>query len=136
GLILRKTAGWWRWGRSSGSNSGGRFFHNRQCQDFALDGLKFRGVSLVVRRNTAELLDFLIDTLDAVLRIRVVGEKLGRILSLRLRLELLEKLRHGPRVVPRIVEDLSAHNIGLRFRGSRITQQYAAGGETAQLRQE
>ena len=71
-----------------------------------------------------------------MLRVRVVGEKLRRILPLRFRFELFEKLRQGARVVARIIEDLSAHHVGLRFSRSRIAQEHTAGRETAQFRQE
>ena len=66
----------------------------------------------------------------------MVGEKLRRILSLGLRFELFEKLRHGSGVVSRIVENLGAHDVGLRFGRSRIAQQHTARREIAQRRQE
>src|SRR5437763_4120365 len=114
-LILGEVAGW-RSGRSSGARrSRRRLFHHRQGQHFALDSFEFSGVSLEVWLNAAKFFDFLIHALDAMLRTRMVGKKFRRILTLRLRFELLEELRHGSRVVPRIVQDLSAHDVGLRF---------------------
>src|SRR5207302_3096517 len=99
-LILGEVARWRR--RSSGGarRSGRRLFHHRQGQHFALDSFEFSGVSLEVWLNSAKFFDFLINALDAMLRTRVVRKKFRRILALRLRLELLEKLRHGARVVP------------------------------------
>src|SRR2546425_13272270 len=75
-------------------------------------------------------------TLFRSLRIRVVGQKLRRVLPFRLRFELFKKLRHGTRVISRIVENLRAHHVGLGLRRSRIPKEYASGGECAKLRQQ
>src|SRR5260370_27343796 len=123
-------AGWPRWCRDGAGGSGSWLFHRRRGQNLPLDGFKFGGVSPGVRLRATKLLDLLIHAFDAVLRIGMVGEKLRGILPLRLRFELLEKLRHGPRVVARIAENLSAHHVGLRFRRSRVPQKHSAARET------
>ena len=115
--------------------SGHRLFHYRQGQHFAFNGFKFRGIALGGWRDSAQLVDFLVHAFQAVFGVRMVGEKLRRILPFRLGFELLEKLRHGTRVVAAVVEDLRAHDIRLRFRASRVTQQHSAGGKRTQLRQ-
>src|SRR6266478_6745953 len=123
-LILGKLAGWRSWGGGA-CRSWRCFFHHRQRQDLALDSFKFSGVAPGVRRSAAESFNFFVHALDAMFRIWVVREKLGRILSLGLRLKFFEELRPGPRVVSRIVENLGSHDVGLRFRRSRIAQQHA-----------
>src|SRR5260370_355729 len=127
-----------RWSRSScrGSRSGRPFLHHRQSQDFALDGFEFSGIPPGVLLDASELFNFFVNALDAAFWTRVVGEKLRRIFSFGLRFELFEKLRHRTRVVPRVVQNLSAHDVGLRFSRSRISQKYAARRETPYCRQE
>src|SRR5882757_4246972 len=111
-LILGKLAGWRRWGSNNASRSWRWFFHHRQRQNFALDGFKFSGVALGVRRSATESFDFFVHALDAMFRVWVVGEKLRRTFSLGLRLEFFEELRHGPRIVSRIVKNLGSHDVG------------------------
>ena len=65
----------------------------------------------------------------------MVREKLRGVLPFRLCLELLEKLRHGAGVESRIVENLRSHDVGLRFRRSRVAEKHATGGERTELRQ-
>src|SRR6266849_5390814 len=131
-LILGKLEGWRSWGSNGASGSGRWFFHHRQRQDLALDGFKFGGVAPGVRWSAAESFNFVIHAPNAVLRIGMVREKLRRILSLGLRLEFFEELRHGSRVVSLIVKNLCAHDVGLRFGRSRIAQEHAARREIAQ----
>ena len=61
----------------------------------------------------------------------MVGEKLRRILPFPLCFELLEELRHCPRIVAAIVKHLRAHHVRLRFGASRVAQQHAPGGKRA-----
>ena len=112
-LVSNEVAGWRGW--RSGGRPGHQLFHHGQSQDFALDSFEFSGISPGVRLGSTEFFNFFVDALDAALRTRVVGEKLRRILPFRLPFELLEKLGHGARIVPRVVQDLSAHDVGLRF---------------------
>src|SRR6266478_3744016 len=133
-LILGKLAGWRSWGGCA-CRSWRWFFHHWQRQDLALDGFKFGGVAPGVRRSAAEPFNFFIHALDAMFRIRVVGAKLRKIFSLGLRLEFFEELGLGPPIVSCIVKNLGSHDVGLRFRRARITQQHAARREIAQCRQ-
>ena len=81
-------------------------------------------------------MDFLVDAFDPVVRARMIGEELHRPAARVLGLELLEELRHGARVVPGIVENLRAHDVGLSFGRPRVLQQNGIDGEAgAQLRE-
>src|SRR5262249_34206277 len=68
-----------------------------------------------------------------MVRIGMVGKKLRRILSFCFHLEFFKKLRHCPRVISRIVQNLRSTDIRLRLGSARITQQDAARGEGAEL---
>src|SRR5262245_21729979 len=59
---------------------------------------------------------------DAISRIRVIAEELHRI-PLALRLDLLKELDHRFRIVAAVMQDLSSHQVRLRFRIARILQQ-------------
>src|SRR5258708_1248059 len=89
-LILGKLAGWQRWGGNGARRSWSWFFHDRQCQDLALDGFKFGRVAPGVRLSTTESFNFFVHALDAVFRIWVVREKLRGILSFGLLLKFFE----------------------------------------------
>src|SRR5260370_42061078 len=110
-LILGKLSGWQRRGSNGANRSWRWFFHDRQCQDLAFDSFKFGRVTPGVRRSATESFNFFVHALDAVFRIWVVREKLRGILSFGLRLKFFEELRHGPRVVSRIVKNLGAHDV-------------------------
>src|SRR5206468_10413539 len=75
--------------------------------------LEFARVGLVSRWQPAQLLNFLVNQLDAVFRAWVAGEEIGRPPSFSLGLQLLKKLRHRPRIVVVIVEDLCARQVCL-----------------------
>src|SRR5579864_635353 len=85
--------------------------------------MKLRRIGYVVGGRSAELIDFLIHALSPVAGIWMVGEKLSWLLPFCFRIQLLKKLRHGPRVVAGIVQNLSAQDVRLGFVGARVFEQ-------------
>src|SRR5256885_8559630 len=107
--------------------------HDREIPHFALRGFKLLRIASCVRWNSAKFLDFLIYSLHAMIRTRVVRKKLRRIFAFGVRFQFLKKLRHRPRVVARIVQNLCAADVCLRFRGTRVAQKHSARGKRPKL---
>jgi len=81
--------------------------------DILFDFLKFLRVRNVIGWGPAEFVDLFIHSLGAIAGIRVVGKKLGRLLSFCLGVQLFKELSHRARVVAGVVEDLRAQDVGL-----------------------
>lgn len=95
-------------------------------------GRSWGRISLRAFGRAAELANFDVDPLDAMIQVSMIGKEFrGSFAAGGGGVEVFEESGHGTRSETGIVEKLRAHDVCLRFRAARIVEEGAAEGELA-----